>query len=65
MSLGFTEILFLSLILLLFFGPARLPQIGKSLGEAIRDLKKSLNGTEIDVTEESRKPKKRDEEPKA
>lgn len=65
MSLGATEILFLSLVLLLFFGPARLPQIGKSLGEAIRDLKKSLNGTEIDVTEASRQPKKQEEDPKS
>ena len=31
------------IILLLFFGPSKLPQLGKSLGEAIRDFKKGIN----------------------
>lgn len=30
-------------ILLLFFGPSKLPQLGKSLGEAIRDFKKGIS----------------------
>lgn len=60
MNLGFTEILFLMVIILLFFGPSRLPGMGKSLGEAIRGFKKSMDGLEIDVTEESKKAKKAD-----
>ncbi|MEQ1876663.1 MAG: twin-arginine translocase TatA/TatE family subunit [Bdellovibrionia bacterium] len=63
MNLGFTEILFLMVIILLFFGPSKLPGMGKSLGEAIRSFKKSMDGMEIDVTETSKKPKKTDEEP--
>jgi TatA/E family protein of Tat protein translocase len=39
------------LILVMLFGGAnRLPQLGKSLGEAIRGFKKGLEGDEIDVT---------------
>ncbi len=30
-------------IVLLFFGPSKLPQLGKSLGEAIRDFKKGVS----------------------
>lgn len=30
-------------ILLIFFGPSKLPQLGKSMGEAIRGFKKGLN----------------------
>lgn len=41
------------IILLLFFGPSKLPQLGKSLGEAIRDFKKGIN--EVD----SQKPEVR------
>lgn len=42
MNLGFTEILLILGIALLFFGPSRLPGLGKSLGEAIRGFKKGL-----------------------
>lgn len=35
--------LILLAILLIFFGPSKLPQLGKSMGEAIRGFKKGLN----------------------
>jgi TatA/E family protein of Tat protein translocase len=41
-------------IVLVFFGPSRLPSLGKSLGEAIRGFKKGLEGDEIDVTAQRR-----------
>jgi sec-independent protein translocase protein TatA len=62
MNLGLTEILFLMVIALLFFGPSRLPGIGKSIGETIRSFKKSMEGMEIDVTEESKKAKAKEPE---
>ena len=34
------------IILLLFFGPSKLPSLGKSLGEAIRGFKKGINEVE-------------------
>ncbi len=37
-------------IVILVMGPSRLPNLGKSLGEAIRGFKKGLDGDEIDVT---------------
>ncbi|EPR44493.1 Sec-independent protein translocase protein tatA/E-like protein [Desulfovibrio sp. X2] len=33
-------------IALLVFGPSKLPQLGKSLGKAIRELKNSMNDDE-------------------
>lgn len=42
-SLSFTHLLLLVLILLLFFGPSKLPQLGQSLGKAIRGFKEGLN----------------------
>jgi sec-independent protein translocase protein TatA len=38
-----THLLLLFLIVLIFFGPGRLPALGKSLGEAIRGFKKGLD----------------------
>ncbi len=37
-------------VVLLLFGPKRLPGLGKGIGEAIRGFKKGLVGDEIDVT---------------
>ena len=37
-------------IVLLIFGPSRLPGLGKGMGDAIRGFKKGLKGDEIDVT---------------
>ena len=47
---SFVHLLLVLIIILVFFGPSRLPSLGKSLGEAIRGFKKGLEGDEIDVT---------------
>jgi sec-independent protein translocase protein TatA len=44
MRLGFGEILVVLVLALLFFGPSKLPQLGSSLGEAIRGFKKGVAG---------------------
>lgn len=43
MNLGWTEILLIGGIALLLFGPSKLPNLGRSLGESIRGFKKALN----------------------
>jgi sec-independent protein translocase protein TatA len=43
MRLGFGEILVVLVLALLFFGPSKLPQLGSSLGQALRGFKKGLN----------------------
>jgi sec-independent protein translocase protein TatA len=40
------ELLLVLLIVLLVFGATRLPQIGESLGKAIRNFRKGLSGEE-------------------
>ena len=37
-------------IALIFFGPKRLPELGKSLGEAIRGFKSSMQAAESEDT---------------
>ncbi|MEQ1723563.1 MAG: twin-arginine translocase TatA/TatE family subunit [Pseudobdellovibrio sp.] len=37
------HLLILTLILLIFFGPSRLPALGQSLGKAIKGFKDGLN----------------------
>ena len=38
------DLLIVVLILLLFFGPKRLPALGRSLGEGMREFKDSITG---------------------
>jgi sec-independent protein translocase protein TatA len=54
MRLGFGEILVVLVLALLFFGPSKLPQLGSSLGEALRGFKKGLN--ELHGDDEAAKP---------
>ena len=44
MNLGFGELLVILLIVLLIVGSRRLPELGKSLGQAIREFQRALRG---------------------
>jgi sec-independent protein translocase protein TatA len=46
MSLGFGELLLVLIIVLVFFGGKKLPQLGASIGESIRAFKKSMKDEE-------------------
>jgi len=41
-SLGLPELLLILLIVLIIFGAAKLPQLGKGLGEGIRNFRSAL-----------------------
>jgi sec-independent protein translocase protein TatA len=45
-GLGFPELLVIGVIALLVFGPRRLPEAGKALGQAIRGFKGAFEGRE-------------------
>jgi sec-independent protein translocase protein TatA len=45
-NLGFTEIAILLLILVLFFGAKRIPEIGQSIGKGIKEFKRGLKEVE-------------------
>jgi sec-independent protein translocase protein TatA len=57
-GLGPTELIIILIIVVILFGASRLPEIGRGIGEAIRNFKKSTSEPpEIDVT-----PKKKESE---
>lgn len=45
-SLGFPEMLLILLIVILIFGTSRIPELGKGLGEGIKNFKKAVKGDE-------------------
>lgn len=51
-GLGSQEIILVLVVVLVVFGAAKLPQIGKGMGEAIKNFKKSVKETEdaTDIT---------------
>lgn len=42
-SLGFSEIMMILVIGLIIFGPKKLPEIGRSLGKALREFRRASN----------------------
>jgi len=43
-SLGFPELLIILIIVIVIFGAAKLPQLGRGLGEGINNFKDGLRG---------------------
>ncbi len=57
-GLGMPELIVIMVIILVLFGASRLPEIGRGIGQAIRNFKKATSEPdEIDVT-----PKKKIQE---
>jgi len=54
--IGWQELLFLGMILMLLFGATKLPAIGRGMGEGIREFKKSLKGDSPESPAENEKP---------
>jgi len=51
-GLGWQELLIILVIALIIFGPRKLPEIGKSLGEAINGFKESTKKASNEVKKE-------------
>jgi sec-independent protein translocase protein TatA len=47
-NIGWTGAVVIILVLLLVFGPKRLPEMGRSLGRGMREFKDSISGNDRD-----------------
>ena len=57
MNVGFKELIFILIIVLLIFGAKKVPELARALGKGIRDFKKGIEGIE----EEDKKPEAPDD----
>ena len=48
-GLGFQEILLIAIIVLLFFGGKKIPEMMKGLGKGVKAFKEGMKETETDV----------------
>ena len=57
LGLGMQEVLFIALIVLLFFGGKKIPELMKGLGKGVRSFKDGMNGLgdEEDDKQETKK----------
>ena len=55
-SIGFPELLFIIFIILIFFGGKRLGDIGKGLGEGIRNFKTAVKDDKSAEDDKNQKP---------
>ena len=54
--IGIPELIIVLVILLVIFGPKRLPGLGKSLGSGMREFKESISGNSKDDDDETDRP---------
>lgn len=58
-GLGISEILLIALVVLLFFGGKKIPELMKGLGKGVRSFKDGMNEIEKDI-KEVKEPEKGD-----
>ena len=51
-GVGGSEIIFILLIVLLFFGSKKIPELARGLGKGLREMKDAANGLEREITQE-------------
>jgi sec-independent protein translocase protein TatA len=56
-DIGLPELLVIFIIVLVLFGPGKLPDVGKAIGEALRGFKNALNDPKNSIGE---RPDKKD-----
>jgi Tat protein translocase TatB subunit len=60
-NIGTAELILIFIIALIFVGPRRLPEIGRSIGKIMRDLRQMSQEFTVDVMREMNAPAKENE----
>jgi sec-independent protein translocase protein TatA len=63
-NLGTTELLLILLVVLIFFGSKKIPELAQGLGKGIREFKKAAREIEDDASDEVKKIEQKPTEPK-
>ena len=48
-NIGGGELLVIMFVVFLFFGPKKMPEIGKNIGKGLRELRKAMSGVQKDI----------------
>lgn len=58
-NLGFPELMVILVIALIVLGPGKMPELGNSLGKAIRGFRKAMSEEEKDSSDSTKKTDQR------
>lgn len=58
-SIGLTEILVIALIVLLFFGGRKIPELMKGIGKGVRSFKEGVKGIEDELKDDAETEQKK------
>jgi len=48
-NIGGGKLLLVLLVVFIFFGPKKLPELGKNLGKGIREFRSAMRGLQVDL----------------
>ncbi len=48
-NVGGSELLVIALVAFIFFGPKKMPELGRNLGKGIREFKNAMRGVQQDI----------------
>ena len=54
-GIGMQEVLLIALVVLLFFGGKKIPELMKGIGKGVRSFKEGMNNIEIEVENSEQK----------
>jgi sec-independent protein translocase protein TatA len=55
LTIGWTEVLIIALIVLLLFGAKKIPELMKGMGKGVKSFKDGMNGKDDDLDELNKK----------
>ena len=64
-NIGWPELVILLVVVLIVFGPGKLPDIGNAIGRGVREFRKASNDLESSIRGEPEKPAPKPAEPAA
>lgn len=56
-SIGGQEIIIIALVVLLFFGGKKIPELMRGLGKGVKSFKEGMNGIEDEIMKDDKKEK--------
>lgn len=58
-NLGWIEIVLILVVVILIFGAGKLPQLGRAVGDTIKEFKKSMSGVGEEAEKKDSEPPKK------
>ena len=62
-NIGFPELMLIMLVIVIFFGPKKIPEFAKSLGKGIAEFKRAMRDVQTELTKPENTPPEKPSDP--